>query len=84
MYINRDFNVKLGALFLKRMQMLENYLSSVLTGWSVLLCTRFWDIKYIKFHQPIMLYTIKILAQYYLRNLFSDCPCIPINPSIYK
>lgn len=30
------------------MQMQENYLPSVLKGWSVLLCTRFWDIESIK------------------------------------
>lgn len=47
-HMNRDVNLKLVALFLKRMQMLENYLPSVLKEWSVLLCTRFWDIKHMK------------------------------------
>lgn len=55
------------------MQMLENYLLSVLKGWSALLCTGFWDFKSSKMCQQITLQHIKkIMIQYSCLTVFSD------------
>lgn len=64
--------------------MLENYLPSVLKEWSVLLCTRFWDIKHMKclyileYWHNIPLQTSSVTFDLFKHNHNS------INSSIYK
>lgn len=62
--------------------MQENYLPSVLKGWSVLLCTRFWDID-IKHVNKLYCNTSQngriIMVQYSCLAVFSDAHLLDYN-----